>query len=140
MYHKDLRDELIALATAKGHYGKIQLLWPTLRYKLTLPDYEHRRGLADNDVTSFHPDQKTWLIEDRQLRPKILFRFERLELEDPTYVVPDWYHNGKLVLEFPSNRPIRRFRNIPDTCSSELEGGIMEAIEREDSRIEVSLP
>ena len=71
---------------------------------------------------------------DREHRPDILFQWKRAGHRNPTYIVPDWYHRGKIVLD-RDNRPVRKFRNIPDTCSSMLEGGIMEAIKREDNRI-----
>lgn len=71
---------------------------------------------------------------ERANRPEILFQWEKADHKDPTYIVPDWYHDGKIVLD-PDNRPVRKFRNIPDVCSSLLEGGVMEAIKREDSRV-----
>lgn len=45
-------------------------------------------------------------------------------------------HNGKIVLDH-ENHPILAFRNMPATISTKVEGGLQEAICREDSRIDV---
>ena len=106
----------------------------TLRIVLTCTDFPREAGLDINDVTSYLAAQKTWNVDDRAHRPKILFQWAKTGHRNPTYVVSDWYYEGKIVLDL-KNCPVRKFCNIPETCSSALEGGIMEAIEREDSRI-----
>lgn len=117
VYHHEIREELIASANAQGTY-----------------DFRRDRGLAEHDVTSYLAAQKTWKVEDRNHRPDILFQWKKTGYRNPTYIVPDWYHKGSIVLD-PQNCPVRKYRNIPDTCSSMLEGGVMEAIKREDGRI-----
>lgn len=101
---------------------------------LIVIDFPREQGLAEHDVTCFLQSQKTWDVNDRAHRPAILYQWKKAGHVNPTYVVPDWYHKGMIVLD-AQNHPVRKFRNIPDTCSSMLEGGIMEAVKREDGRI-----
>ena len=48
-----------------------------------------------------------------------------------------WLYNGKVVLDH-INHPILDFKNMPKTISSQVEGGLQEAITRQDFRIEVN--
>lgn len=48
-----------------------------------------------------------------------------------------WFYNGKVVLDH-INHPILDFKNMPKTISSQVEGGLQEAITRQDFRIDVN--
>lgn len=81
----------------------------------------------------FLVDQGPW-GEDRQYRPAILFEFERRDRMDPDYKVEPMMDKGRIVLD-PDNHPVRNFREIPVTISSAVEGWLMEAIRRTNSKI-----
>ena len=94
---------------------------------------------------------------ERQNRPKILFQLYR---HQPTEEQPDisgtkrsekvrstkslslnehgeapvWYHRDRIVLD-GDNHPVKKYTEIPATCSSEIEGWLMVAIRRTNSRI-----
>lgn len=53
------------------------------------------------------------------------------------YPVQIWLHHGAVVLDH-QNHPILDFKNMPKAISSQVEGGLQEAITRQDSRIDVS--
>ncbi len=99
-------------------------------------EWRRARGKEPLDVTAFHPDQKDWGF-DRQHRPEILHQYEKKGHEDPTYPVQIWKYNGAIVLDF-NDWPILDFKNMPATISSKVEGGLQEAIIREDSRIDAN--
>ena len=90
--------------------------------------------LAD-DITAFHPDQKDWAFEERHLRPDILHQYEKRGYQNPCYPVQIWLYHGAVVLD-NQNHPILDFKNLPKAISSQVEGGLQEAITRQDSRIE----
>ncbi|KAL8728058.1 MAG: hypothetical protein Q9166_005658 [cf. Caloplaca sp. 2 TL-2023] len=81
---------------------------------------------------SFPPDQLDWGWT-RQFYPKINFVLEKKGYKHPPYDVAHWYHNGRLVLDL-SGKPMRKFHHLPDTCSSKLHGGHIEALMRFDDR------
>lgn len=97
--------------------------------------YPREAGDVPNDVTSFHKPQQNWGFE-RDQRPEILHQYEKAGYKNPTYFVPIWIHKDKVVLDY-EDHPILAFRNMPATISTQVEGGLQEAICREDSRIDV---
>lgn len=97
-------------------------------------EYPRLKGKHPLDVTAFHPAQKDWGFERHQ-RPEILHQYEKRGRQTPTYPVQVWTHNGAVVLDF-ENIPILDFKNMPATISSLVEGGLQEAIIREDLRID----
>lgn len=90
------------------------------------------------DVTSFHPDHANWggsRQEDWPNMPdKLLFRLECKGYPVPSYQVPNWYEQGRLVLDW-KDLPVRRFTNIPLTLASNAEPWLMEYLRRQDPRI-----
>lgn len=48
-----------------------------------------------------------------------------------------WLYNGNVVLDY-KDHPILDFKNMPKTISSQVDGGLQEAIIREDFRIDVN--
>ena len=105
---------------------------------LTNLDHPRKHGLDPLDITSFHPDQKTWGPDRNEHWPfmpdQLLFRLERQGYPAPDYHVTRWIDDGRIVLDM-DNRPIRNFHSIPLTLSSEMEGYLMEMINRMDTRI-----
>ncbi|KAL8901526.1 MAG: hypothetical protein Q9207_005156 [Kuettlingeria erythrocarpa] len=88
------------------------------------------------DKTSFLESQRLWGFEERSQYPPILFVFHRRDRRDPAYPggIPNMRWRGLLVIDH-DGLPIRRFRNIPAALSTQMEGGLMEAIRREDSQV-----
>lgn len=121
--HEHIRHFLIEQAAKQGQYKYGRKIWPE--------DDEET-----DDQTSFLRPQRLWGVglSQRQHFPPIIFVFERKDRRDPSYVVPHMRWRGLLVIDF-QGQPVRRFRNIPATLSTQLEGGLMEAICREDSRV-----
>lgn len=97
--------------------------------------YPREAGSLPNDVTAFHKAQQDWGFERHQ-RPEILHQYEKAGYQNLAYPVPIWVYNGKVVLDY-EDHPILAFRNMPATISTKVEGGLQEAISREDSRIDV---
>lgn len=97
--------------------------------------YPRDAGSLPGDITAYHPEQQNWGLKRHQ-RPEILHQYEKDGYKNPTYVVPIWVHNGKIVLDH-EDHPILAFRNMPATISTKVEGFLQEAISREDSRIDV---
>lgn len=96
--------------------------------------HERDSGKHQDDITSFHPDQKGW-GEDRSCRPNILFQFEAPQnYKDQKQEVGNMMYGDKIVLD-PDNRPVRNFQEIPLTVSSKVEGWLMEAIRRQNHQI-----
>ena len=89
-------------------------------------DYPRARGEHENDVTSFLPEQKSWnLGDDREAWHDILHCFVYQGYALPDYDPGFMYDEGQIVIDL-ENRPIKNWREIPLTCSSELEGMTME--------------
>ncbi len=93
------------------------------------------------DITTFLAGQKSWAFESKDARPSILFQlYPRMnQYPDRNKAVPwlKWEVDGvsKIVLDVISRSPLREFRNIPLQLASNVEGGRLEAMSREDSRI-----
>lgn len=99
--------------------------------------HPREEGTAAGDITSFHPDQKDWAFEERHLRPDILHQYEKKGYINPSYPVQIWIHRDAVVLDHRFH-PVLDFKNLPKTISSQVEGGLQEAITRQDSRIDVN--
>ncbi|KAI4086934.1 MAG: hypothetical protein LQ344_007160 [Seirophora lacunosa] len=122
--HGDIRSYLIEQAAAEGEYvyGREQ--------------HPQDDDLTD-DKTSFLAAHKHWGFKDRAQYPPIVFVFEGKHRDPPTFPVPEMRWRGLLVLDH-AGVPVRRFPNIPATLSTQLEGGLMEAMQRADPRIHSS--
>ena len=121
--HEQIRQYLIDQAAMSGQYR-----------------YARESGPETDDRTSFLNAQRNWGFaeDDRSQYPPILFILRRGDRLDPHYPddqIPPMRWRGLLVIDH-NGAPVRRFRNIPATLSSSMEGGLIEAIFREDSRIE----
>ncbi|MCJ1478666.1 hypothetical protein MMC13_007347 [Lambiella insularis] len=116
VYHQTLRMRLIEHAASRGRY-----------------DHGRAAGEHPEDVTSYLLEQKSWGAKREEL-PDIVLQIGPGSHLNPTYDIPLWYDNERIVLN-TDNHPVRRFRDIPDTISSEIEGGIITAIRRLDPRI-----
>lgn len=120
VYHHSIRSFLIERASQKGEYT-----------------YPRERGPGRDDVTSFLESQKDWGPERDKNWPDILYVFQKSRNhKDPAYHLKTWKFNGKIVLSAYDNRPIRVFRDLPDTLSSALSGRDMVAMKRTDPRIQ----
>ncbi|KAI4125881.1 MAG: hypothetical protein LQ338_004025 [Usnochroma carphineum] len=111
VYHEELRAEYIAKAP------------PTL--------YVHppKRGRDALDVTSFHESHRTWGFGSRDVRPEICFQW--LPTNDRITPVPGpMMHNGRIVIDI-EHHPVRDWP-IPFCLSSDVEGGRLEAMSREN--------
>ncbi|KAL8957120.1 MAG: hypothetical protein Q9183_006143 [Haloplaca sp. 2 TL-2023] len=96
--------------------------------------FKRARGSAFEDQTAPHPDQLDWRFDERANFPEILFRWRRGDHQDPTYPVPLMYWRGYLVVDTDTS-PIRDYHHVPSTLSRQAEAGLLEALERMDSRV-----
>ena len=100
------------------------------------------RGRGALDKTAFLQSQKDWNLErdDGWNGVEVLFAFDKVQFNNntpnPTYEVPWLYEDGCVVLDL-DNWPLNAFESIPLTLSSNVEGGLMEAIIRYDDRIQM---
>ncbi|KAI9816156.1 MAG: hypothetical protein M1826_001882 [Phylliscum demangeonii] len=91
-------------------------------------------GSRPGDVTAFFEPHRHWSIDNL---PDILYQWKKTGHNTPTYT-PEPRKDpatGEVVKDPGTKKTIRMFRNIPATVSSALEGWLIEAILREDSRI-----
>ncbi|KAI4140356.1 MAG: hypothetical protein L6R39_005838 [Caloplaca ligustica] len=111
VYHHQLRAEYIAKAP------------PEL--------YVHppKRGRDEADVTSFYKGHRDWSFATREGRPEICFQW--LPTNEIVTAVPGpMMHNGRIVID-TEGHPVRDWP-IPACLSSEVEGGRLEAMSREN--------
>ncbi len=93
------------------------------------------------DITTFLPPQKTWDFQSRQRRPHILFQLlPPVDYLDGRNIPVPWLEYDidgvtKTILDIFSQRPLRDFNNIPLQLATNVEGGRLEAMCREDCRI-----
>ena len=73
---------------------------------------------------------------DRADRPGILFQIQPGDASALFDTGTNWYRNGRIILD-GNNNPVKIFSEIPATCSSELEGFVIEAIQRANPNITV---
>lgn len=120
VYHHTIRDFLIQQASQNGEYT-----------------YPRERGPGHDDVTSFLESQKDWGPERDKNWADILYVFQKGQNhQDPTYTLKIWKFHGKIVISAYDDRPMRLFKDVPDTLSSALHGRDMEAMKRIDPRIQ----
>lgn len=142
MYHYAIRDKLIKKAKTceADTYSKSYLDLPERKdEELTVEEHPRACGKDDLDITAFLATQKDWDLERDNgwvVTDDVLYKFAKLDYETPTYEVPWMYDEGRVVLDL-DNHPVKDYKDIPLTCSSQIEGALMEAIRRIDFRITV---
>ena len=123
VYHNDIREDLLALASQDGLHAY---------------DFPRKQGWDPFDKTSFLPSQKAWRGGDKihwhTIADNILNRFEAKGYEGPKNKV-GWMRFGHKIVLDQDNHPVRDFRDIPATLSSAVEPWLLEAISRIDRRI-----
>ncbi|MCJ1380679.1 hypothetical protein MMC17_003787 [Xylographa soralifera] len=122
VYHDDIRDFLIAQASALGAYR-----------------YPHGVGNLPNDITAFKrgaitQKQRDWGA-DRAHWPAILYQYEPTK-PAPKTPRPDHWKTaaGELILDIV-NDPVLNYTELPDTISSCEKPAFLEAWFRSNSRI-----
>ena len=123
VFHNDIRGPLLRQASENGRHAY---------------DHPRQQGVEEYDRTAFLESQRHWDGDRQQwsqIKDNILNRLEKTDHEDPDYEVPHMYYEGRIVLDL-DNHPVRAFTDIPLVLSSQIEGWLMEAIQRIDSRIE----
>ncbi|KAI4142170.1 MAG: hypothetical protein L6R39_005064 [Caloplaca ligustica] len=120
VYHYQIRKYLLERDIRK--YG-------CYRYKLA-------SGKIFEDQTAPHPDMLRWRFEDkkRDQLPDILLQYKKGDRQDPDYEVPDMYWRGFLVVDTDRNG-LLDYRHLPSTLAGDVEGGLLEALERLDGRV-----
>ncbi|KAL8988099.1 MAG: hypothetical protein Q9177_002772 [Variospora cf. flavescens] len=115
VYHSELREEMLEKAPPELY--------------LHAPD----RGRSDLDQTSFWPSHRTWRFDQREGRPEILFQF--LPAYDTVTALPGpmKHPDGRIIID--NKDTIVRNWPIPACLSSEVEGGRMEAMSRENGNL-----
>lgn len=136
VYHDTLRPQLMQQMDTLGSYGEsIKYLPPNAQ--LTRAENLRSRGYGEWDVTSYHPDQRTWGPSRYDHWPfmpdKLLFRLECNGYPVPDYRPGLWYDQGRLVLDLDNN-PVKKWKNIPLTLSSNADPWLLENIRREDGQ------
>lgn len=93
------------------------------------------------DITTFLSLQKGWGFRRKEDRPDILFQLNPGSDQFPDRLTPvPWleievHGTLKIVLDIFSRSPLRDFKNIPLQLATNVEGGRLEAMARQDSRI-----
>ena len=90
------------------------------------------------DVTAFLESQKDWDLErdNGWIGIEQLFIFTAPKNDRPPNDVSWLFDEGRVVLDL-DNDPIKDYKDIPLTLSSEVEGALMEAISRLDDEIHI---
>jgi hypothetical protein len=113
-------------------------------YGAHLYDFEPSRrneSQPPEDITTFLAPQKRWGFQSKEHRPDILFQlYPSVDFLDGRNNPVAWLEfdiDGvtKLVVDVFTQRPLRDFSNIPVQLATNVEGGRLEAICREDCRI-----
>ncbi|MCJ1393448.1 hypothetical protein MMC18_006323 [Xylographa bjoerkii] len=117
VYHDDIRDSLIAQASALGAYR-----------------YPHGTGTLPNDTTSYKEEQRDWGA-DRAHWPPILYQYEPTKPAPRTPRPSHWKTEaGDLILDIVNN-PLLDYAELPHTISSCEKPAFLEAWLRSNSRI-----
>ncbi|MCJ1405073.1 hypothetical protein MMC11_008299 [Xylographa trunciseda] len=117
VYHDDIRDSLIAQASALGAYR-----------------YPHGVGTLPNDITAYKKEQRDWGA-DRAHWPPILYQYEPTKPAPRTPRPGRWTTAaGELILDIV-NDPLLDFAELPHTISSCEKPAFLEAWFRSNSRI-----
>ncbi|KAL8816636.1 MAG: hypothetical protein Q9223_004384 [Gallowayella weberi] len=112
VYHYRIRGKLLRITDAQGQYKET-------------PD----SGGSMYDRTAFKSEQKDLEFLDRKHRPEVLFQWESSN-QAPSYKPELMYDNGRIVLSYPENRPVKAWRELPLTLSGQCEGLRMEFYRR----------
>ncbi|KAI4280508.1 MAG: hypothetical protein L6R38_004397 [Xanthoria sp. 2 TBL-2021] len=99
--------------------------------------YKRKKGEKFEDQTATHPKQLRWGFDKREKQrhfPAILFRYKRAGCEDPDDALGFMRWRGHWVVDI-DRYPLTDFTHIPSTLASNVEGGLLEAIERLDNRV-----
>ncbi|KAI9824764.1 MAG: hypothetical protein M1832_001592 [Thelocarpon impressellum] len=102
--------------------------------------YDHPRenGWHPDDQTAYLASQQHWGLAE-QHRPDILFQWKPDGHQDPPYTPGDWIcpWTGEPKWNGKTGDFFKDWRDIPQQLSSRVEGWLMEAISRTDSRIKI---
>lgn len=125
-----IRHEFIRSELLKNAQQAARVAQPSYSWTNTQP-----RGLAADDDTApcaypLDQKQRDWT---RDVYPDINFQLEKQGRKNPDYASQYWRHRGRLVLDL-NNEPMMKFRHLPDTISSRIHGGHIEALMRFDDR------
>ncbi|KAL8684625.1 MAG: hypothetical protein Q9224_006226, partial [Gallowayella concinna] len=112
VYHYRIRGKLLRIADAQGQYKET-------------PD----SGASVCDRTAFKPEQRDLEFLERKNRPEVLFQWESPN-QAPHYEPELMYDNGRIVLSYPENHPVKAWRELPLTLSGQCEGLRMEYYRR----------
>ncbi|KAL8685792.1 MAG: hypothetical protein Q9218_007542 [Villophora microphyllina] len=113
VYHEELRHYLLRYTDELGEYDDI-------------PDGGHDAL----DRTSFHADNKSWILGTREHRPDVLFQWDPPRPVDQQIYSPElWYHHRRLVIS-NEDLPVKMWRELPFTISGQCEGLRIEAWRR----------
>ena len=103
-----------------------------------LTSLAHPRACGQDplDITAFLDSQRHWDLErdNGWTGVEFLFTFHNDNLPTPNYELFWMYHNDRLVLDL-DHHPVLDYKDIPLTVSSQVEGGLLEAIRCLDPRI-----
>lgn len=114
------------------------------KYGVHLYEFEPPRRneyQSPEDITTFHAHQKDWGFQSKEQRPAILFQLRPGVGQFPHKSQPvpslEVEVDGvtKIVLDVFSHRPLRDFMTVPLQLATNVEGGRLEAMSREDCRI-----
>ena len=107
-------------------------------YMLTCSGHPRLRGREPLDITCYLESQRDWDLERDNgwtgVELLYTFDFENSDYQPPQYEVNWMYDEGRVVLDL-NGHPVKDFRDIPLTLSSEVEGALMQAIRDLDPRI-----
>ncbi|KAL8713752.1 MAG: hypothetical protein Q9220_002278 [cf. Caloplaca sp. 1 TL-2023] len=131
VYHHQIRRYLLARDVRRyGAYRKYDSTF-TLTCTLNSLEFQRAKGKVPDDQTAPHPDQLRWRFDKREQFPDILLQYKRTE-DQENAVPPPMFWRRHLVVDIDRS-PIWDFPHIPSTLSSNVEGGLLEALERLNS-------
>ncbi|KAL8947582.1 MAG: hypothetical protein Q9222_006150, partial [Ikaeria aurantiellina] len=93
--------------------------------------YPRAKGTVVEDQTAPHPDQLRWRFDRREHFPDILLQYKQTAGRE-NEVPPVMYWRKHIVVAIDRD-PLWDFPHIPSTLSSNVEGGLLEALERLNS-------
>ncbi|KAM0804759.1 hypothetical protein BDR22DRAFT_959851 [Usnea florida] len=119
-YHYEYRRQFIDEAAEFGNF-----------------DQEPTRGEADDDETSFEPEQQSWgpsrdddwhnIVNSRG--EKVMFLVDKPADRRPPQEPGNWIHDGYVLLD-SNNHPVKNWLGLNKTLSTEIEAWRWEAIVR----------
>ncbi|KAL8856672.1 MAG: hypothetical protein Q9178_006739 [Gyalolechia marmorata] len=96
--------------------------------------YPRKKGKEFEDQTAPHPDQLRWGFDKQTRMPEILFQYKKAGHLDQDYEWGYMWWRRHVVVDIDQS-PLRDFLHIPSTLASNVEGGLLEALERLDGRV-----